>query len=126
MVDITLKGGLAEGPAPTGMDGASIRDNLKGVVERIGKASADPNVKGLRSSASTACRLGPAKGAAKYKGQAIAEASTRVGQEGVCVSRERRTPTIWSPRPPTRIVMPGSGWLLMLKGLAAEVTFYKG
>ena len=38
--DLTLKGSLGEEPAAVGFDGASIRDNLKGIVDRIAKTSA--------------------------------------------------------------------------------------
>src|SRR4051794_7113346 len=47
VVDLTIKGSLSEDPLPIGLDGEPIGDNLKGLVDRIAKAKADPNVKGM-------------------------------------------------------------------------------
>jgi protease-4 len=121
VLDITLKGGLTEEPAPVGMDGSSIRDNLKGVVERIGKAKADPNVKGM------VLRIhGLSLGLAK--GYELRQAITKFRESGkkayaFLESAENADYLVASAA--DEIVMPESGWL-MIKGLAAEVTFYKG
>jgi protease IV len=121
VLDITLKGGLTEEPAPVGLDGSSIRDNIKGVVERIGKAKADPNVKGLLVRVH-GLSLGLAKG---YE---LRQAITRFRESGkkayaFLESAENADYLVASAA--DEIVMPESGWL-MIKGLAAEVTFYKG
>jgi protease IV len=121
VLDLTLKGGLTEEPAPVGMDGASIRDNLKSVVERITKAKADPNVKGL------VVRIhGLSLGLAK--GYELRQAITKFRESGkkayaFLESAENADYLVASAA--DEIVMPESGWL-MIKGLAAEVTFYKG
>jgi protease-4 len=121
VLDLTLKGGLTEEPAPVGIDGSSIRDNLKGVVERIGKAKADPNVKGLLLRID-GLSLGLAKG---YE---LRQAITKFRESGKKVyafleSADNADYLVASAA--DEIVMPESGWL-MIKGLAAEVTFYKG
>ena len=121
VVDLTLKGGLTEEPASVGLDGSSIRDNLKGVVEKIGKAQADPAVKGL------VVRIhGLSLGLAK--GHELRRAIARFRESGkkayaFLESAENADYLVASAA--DEIVMPESGWL-MLKGLAAEVTFYKG
>jgi protease IV len=121
VVDLTLKGGLTEEPAPVGMDGASIRDNLKGVVERIGKAQADPVVKGLVVRIH-GLSLGLAKG---YElRQAIAK-FRESGKKAYAFLESAENADYLVASAADEIVMPESGWL-MLKGLAAEVTFYKG
>ncbi len=121
VLDITLKGGLTEEPAPVGMDGASIRDTIKGVVDRIAKAQADPNVKGLVVRIHD-LSLGMAKG---YE---LRQAITRFRESGkkayaFMESAENADYLVASAA--DEIVMPESGWV-MIKGLAAEVTFYKG
>jgi protease-4 len=121
VLDLTLKGGLAEEPAPVGMDGSSIRDNLKGVVERIGKAKADPNVKGLVVRIH-GLSLGLAKG---YElRQAIAR-FRESGKKAYAFLESAENADYLVASAADEIVMPESGWL-MIKGLAAEVTFYKG
>src|SRR3954470_25037898 len=47
IVEITLKGVIEEDPVPVGLEGAPVGDNLKGIVDKIKKAKADPAVKGL-------------------------------------------------------------------------------
>src|SRR5947209_4447328 len=47
LVDVTLKGHIGEDPVPVGFDGAPVGENLKGLIDRIGKAKADKDVKGL-------------------------------------------------------------------------------
>jgi protease IV len=121
VLDITLKGGLTEEPAPVGMDGSSIRDNLKGVIERIGKAKADPNVKGLVVRIH-GLSLGLAKG---YElRQAIAK-FRESGKKAYAFLESAENADYLVASAADEIVMPESGWL-MIKGLAAEVTFYKG
>ena len=100
VVDLTLKGGLTEEPrAGRAWTATPIRDNLKGVVERIAKAKADPNVKGL------VLRIhGLSLGLAK--GNELRQAIARFRESGKKVVRlpgeGRATPTTWSPPPPTR------------------------
>ncbi len=118
--DLTLKGTLGEEPAAVGLDGASIKDNLKGVIDRIGKAKADPNVKGL------VLRIhGLSIGLAK--GYEIRQAITRFRESGkkayaFLESGENADYVVATAA--DEIIIPESGWL-MIKGVAAEVTFYK-
>jgi protease IV len=121
VLDITLKGGLTEEPAPVGLDGASIRDSIKSVVERIAKAKADPNVKGLVVRIH-GLSLGLAKG---YElRQAIAR-FRESGKKAYAFLESAENADYLVASAADEIVMPESGWL-MIKGLAAEVTFYKG
>jgi len=118
--DLTLKGTLGEEPAAVGLDGASIKDNLKGVIDRIGKAKADPNVRGL------VVRIhGLSIGLAK--GHEIRQAITQFRESGKKVyafleSGENADYVVATAA--DEIIIPESGWL-MIKGVAAEVTFYK-
>ncbi len=121
VLDITLKGGLTEEPAPVGIDGTSIRDNIKGVVERIGKAKADPNVKGLVVRIH-GLSLGLAKG---YELRQAITKFRESGKKAYAFMESAENADYLVASAADEIVMPESGWL-MLKGLAAEVTFYKG
>jgi protease-4 len=121
VVDLTLKGGLTEEPAPVGLDGSSIRDNIKGVVERIGKAQADPNVKGLVVRIH-GLSLGLAKGHELRRAIAKFRES---GKKAYAFLESAENADYLVASAADEIVMPESGWL-MIKGLAAEVTFYKG
>jgi len=120
VMDLTLKGALGEEPAAVGLDGASIKDNLKGVVERIAKAKADPDVKGLVVRIH-GLSLGLAKG---YElRQAIAR-FRESGKKAYAFLESAENADYLVASAADEIVMPESGWL-MIKGLAAEVTFYK-
>ena len=121
VLDLTLKGGMTEEPAPVGMDGASIRDNLKGVVERIGKAKADPNVKGLVVRIH-GLSLGLAKG---YELRRAIAKFRESGKKAYAFLESAENADYLVASAADEVVMPESGWL-MIKGLAAEVTFYKG
>jgi protease-4 len=121
VLDLTLKGSLGEEPAPVGIDGASIRENLKGVVDRIAKAKGDPNVKGLVIRVN-GLSLGMAKG---YElRQAIAR-FRESGKKAYAFLESAENADYLVATAADEIIMPESGWL-MIKGLAAEVTFYKG
>ncbi len=118
--DLTLKGTLGEEPAAVGLDGSSIKDNLKGVVDRINKAKADSNVKGL------VVRIhGLSIGLAK--GHELRQAITKFRESGKKVyafleSGENADYVVATAA--DEILIPESG-TLMIKGVAAEVTFYK-
>ena len=47
IVDLTVKGSLSEAPSAIGLDGVPATENLKALLDRITKAKADANVKGL-------------------------------------------------------------------------------
>ena len=118
--DLTLKGSIGEEPSAVGFDGATIRDNLKGIIDRIGKAKADPAVKGLLIRLN-GVSIGLAKG---YEiRQAIVD-FRKSGKKAYAFLESAETADYVVATAADEIVMPESGWL-MLKGVAAEVSFYK-
>ena len=120
VVDLTLKGALSEEPSPVGMDGSSVKENLKGIVEKITRAGSDPNVRGL------VVRIhGLSIGLAK--GYELRQAITKFresGKKAYAFLESAENADYLVATAADEIVMPESGWL-MIKGLAAEVTFYK-
>lgn len=120
VLDLTLKGTLGEEPAAVGLDGAAIKDNLKGVVDRINKARADPAVRAM------VLRIhGLSIGLAK--GHEIRRAVARFresGKRAYAFLESGETADYVVATAADEIIIPESGWL-MLKGMAAEVTFYK-
>ena len=121
VLDVTLKGGLTEEPSPIGIDGAPIKDNIKGVVDRIARAKNDQAVKGLVLRVH-GLSLGMAKGFELT--QAIRK-FRESGKKAYAFMESAENADYLVAAAADEIVMPESGWL-MLKGLAAEVTFYKG
>ncbi|HWE39670.1 MAG TPA: signal peptide peptidase SppA [Isosphaeraceae bacterium] len=120
LMDVTLKGTIGEDPAPTGLDGAPIKDNLKGIIDRIAKAKADKEVKGLVVRLRD-LKVGWAKG---YELRRAIEDFRRSGKKTFAVLEMAENADYLVATAADEIVMPEGGWLL-LKGLAAEVTFYK-
>jgi len=120
VLDLTLKGTLGEEPAAVGLDGASIKDNLKGVVERIAKAQNDPEVKGLVVRIH-GLSVGLAKG---YELRQAIGKFRESGKKAYAFLESAENADYLVASAADEIVMPESGWL-MIKGLAAEVTFYK-
>ena len=118
--DLTLKGSLGEEPAAVGFDGASIKDNLKGIVDRIAKAKTDPGVKGLVVRLN-GLAIGLAKGYEVRRAIADFRAS---GKRAYAFLESAENADYVVATAADEIVMPESGWL-MLKGVAAEVSFYK-
>ncbi|RUL85609.1 signal peptide peptidase SppA [Tautonia sociabilis] len=121
IVDLTLKGTLDEAPSPLGLDGSPIEANLPTVLDRIATAAQDDEVKGLvlrfRDLA-----VGPGK--ANELRSAIAAFRTS-GKPVVALLEMAANADYWVASAADRVVMPESG-SLMLSGLAAEVTFFKG
>lgn len=118
--DLTLKGTLGEEPSAVGLDGATIKDNLKGIIDRIAKAKSDPAVGGLVVRLN-GLSIGLAKG---YElRQAITE-FRKAGKRVYAFLESAENADYVVATAADEIVMPESGWL-MLKGVAAEVTFYK-
>lgn len=120
IVELKLKGHIGEDPAPIGLDGATSKDNLRGIVDRIKQAAKDDRVKGLVLKIDR-LSIGLAKAnelrtaiqgfrASGKKVRAYLEAAGNVDYLVAAAADE--------------VVMPESG-TLMLKGLAAEVTFYR-
>jgi protease-4 len=120
LVDMTLKGSISEDPTPIGFDGAPVTDNLKGLIDRIGRAKNDENVKGLL------IRLrGLTVGGAKSNElrQAIRDFRSS-GKKAFAMLELAQNSEYLVATAADEIVMPEGGWL-MVKGLAAEVTFYR-
>jgi protease-4 len=121
IVDLTLKGSLDEAPSPLGLDGTPIDDNLPTVLEKIGDAAEDDEVKGLvlrfRDLA-----VGPGK--ANELRRSIAD-FRESGKTVVALLEMASNADYWVASAADHVVMPESG-SLMLSGLAAEVTFFKG
>ena len=118
--DLTLKGTLGEEPSAIGFDGATIKDNLKGVIDRIGKAKVDPKVKGLLVRLN-GLSIGLAKG---YELRRAIEDFRTSGKRAFAFLESAENADYVVATAADEIVMPESGWL-MLKGVAAEVTFFK-
>lgn len=120
-VDLIVKGSLNEAPSPLGLDGTPTGKNLRGLVETIAKAKADDKVKGmvLRLRDLT---IGFAK--ADDLRQAITDFQES-GKPVYAILETAGNVEYLVATAADEIVMPPQGWLL-IKGLAAEVTFYKG
>ncbi len=120
LVDLTIKGSVPEEPAPLGLEGEPLTDNLRSLTETLKKAKDDPQVKGL------VVRLRDLKvGLAKTNElrQALADFRTS-GKKTFAVMEEGGNAEYLIASAADEIIMPESG-SLMIKGLAAEVMFYK-
>ncbi|QDV36460.1 signal peptide peptidase SppA [Tautonia plasticadhaerens] len=121
VVDLTLKGTLAEAPSPLGLDGSPIEKNLPTLLGKIETAAKDDEVKALvlrfRDLA-----VGPGK--ANELRRAISD-FRETGKPVVALLEMAGNADYWVASAADRVVMPESG-SLMLSGLAAEVTFFKG
>jgi protease-4 len=120
LVDLTLKGEISEAPAPTGLDGAPISDNLKDILDKIARAKADKDVKGLVLRLRD-LSVGMAKG--NELRRAIQD-FRQSGKQVFALLEMSNNADYLVATAADEIVMPEGGWLL-IKGLAAEVTFYK-
>jgi protease IV len=119
-VDLTLKGKIHEDPTPLGLDGAPVSDNLQGIVNRISRAKADPKVKGL------VVRLRDIEvGWAKSNELRSALKTFRSsGKKVFAILETAQNHDYLVATAADEIVMPEGG-MLLLKGLAAEVMFYR-
>ncbi len=120
LVDLTLKGSITEAPSPLALDGQPISDNLKAIVDTLAKARDDKTVKGLVLRIRNVS-LGWAKSHELREAIKNFRAS---GKKAVAVLEMADNADYLVATAADEIVMPESGWL-MLKGLAAEVNFYK-
>lgn len=120
VLDLTLKGTLGEEPAAVGLDGASIKDNLKGVIDRIDKARKDPNVKAMVLRIH-GLEIGLAKG---HEIRQAINKFRESGKKAYAFLESGETADYVVATAADEIIIPESGWL-MLKGMAAEVTFFK-
>ncbi|MDX2035716.1 MAG: signal peptide peptidase SppA [Isosphaeraceae bacterium] len=121
VVDLAIKGSLSEAPLSIGFDGKTIGENLQGLVERLSKAKADPAVKGLvlriRSLSAGRAKIEDLRRAVldfRSSGKPVHALLEAPGNAEYLLAAAA-----------DEIVMAESD-TLMLKGLAAEVTFYKG
>jgi protease-4 len=121
VVDFTLKGSLDEAPSPLGLDGSPLETNLSTLLDRMARAAADDEVKGLILRFRD---LGVGPGKANELRRAIAE-FRESGKPIVAFLESAGNADYWVASAADRIVMPESG-SLMISGLSAEVTFYKG
>ena len=120
VVDLTLKGRISEDPAPVGLDGTPISDNLRSLAETLAKAKADANVKGLVLRLRN-LGIGQAKGYELRRAIADFRAS---GKKAYAVLELAGNADYLVATAADEIVLPESG-MLMLKGTSAEITFYK-
>jgi len=120
VVDLTLKGKISEEPTPVGFDGAPVTDNLRGLGEKLARAKVDKDVKGLVLRLRN-LTIGQAKGYELRRAIADFRAS---GKKVYAVLELAGNADYLVATAADEIVLPESGWL-MLKGTAAEVTFYK-
>lgn len=120
IVDLTLKGSISEDPAPVGIEGAPIKDNLKGIVDKLAKAKNDDAVKGLVLRIQS-LELGWAR--VNELRKAIRNFRDS-GKRVVAYLEDGGNAEYAIAAAADEVVMPESG-SLMIKGLAAEITFYK-
>jgi len=117
---IRISGALEEGVAPADPLFSNMQETLKSKLDRIKKASTDPNVKGLILEID-----GVAVGWGKL--DELTEALNNFKKSGKKIysyleSGEMKDYLIALSS--NKVILPESGWL-MLTGLRAEVTFYK-
>ena len=120
VVDLTLKGTISEDPAPVGLDGTPISDNLRSLAETLARAKADAGVKGLVLRLRN-LTIGQAKGYELRRAIADFRAS---GKKAYAVLELAGNADYLVATAADEIVLPESGWL-MLKGTSANITFYK-
>ena len=120
VVELTIKGSLSEEPIPTGLDGQATGENLRGIMEKLAKAKADPDVKavilklkGISSGLGKANELRAAIKDFRKSAKKVYALTDSAGNAEYVIAAAA-----------DEVVMPESG-TLMIKGLAAEVTFYK-
>jgi protease IV len=121
LVDLTLKGDIGEEPSPIGFDGAPVTDNLKGLLDRIAKAKSDKQVQGLVIRLRD-LSIGWAK--SNELRHAIKDFRSS-GKKTFAVLELAQNAEYLVATSADEVVMPEGGWLLV-KGLAAEVMFYRG
>ena len=120
VVDLTLKGKIGEDPAPVGLDGTPVTDNLRSLVEKLARARADTDVKGLVLRLRNLA-IGQAKGYELRR--AIADFRSS-GKRVFAVLELAGNADYLVATAADEIVIPEGGWLL-LKGTAAEVMFFR-
>lgn len=121
IVEMTLKGEISEGPSPTALDGEPVTQNLKAIIDTLNKARDDKDVKALvihvRNLSVGLAKVNELREAIKAfrsSGKRVVATLEMAGNADFLVASAA-----------DEVVMPESGWL-MIRGLAAEVTFFKG
>ncbi len=120
VAELTLKGNILEEPSPVGFEGAPLVDNMQTILERMTKAKADKDVKALVLRVRT-LQLGWAR--ANELREAI-KAFRKSGKKVYAYLEEVDNKDFFVACAADEIVVPEGGWL-MVKGMAAQVTFYK-
>ncbi len=120
VAEVTLKGNILEEPAPVGLEGSPISDNMQTLLERISNAKADKDVKALVLKIRT-LELGWAR--ANELRESI-KAFRKSGKKVYAFLEEVDNKDYYVACAADEIVVPEGGWL-MVKGMAAQVTFYK-
>ena len=121
VVDLELEGSIDEAPAPLGLDGTPIEDNLPTILGIIADAAEDVEVKALLLRFRNLA-VGPGK--AHELRRSIAK-FRESGKPVVALLESASNADYRVASAADHVVMPESG-SLMLAGLSAEVTFYKG
>ncbi len=120
VAELTLKGNILEEPSPVGFEGTALVDNMQTLLERMSKAKADKDVKALVLKVRT-LELGWAR--ANELREAI-KAFRKSGKKVYAYLEEVDNKDYYVACAADEIVVPEGGWL-MVKGMAAQVTFYK-
>ena len=117
---LTLKGNILEEPSPVGFEGTPLSDNMQTLLDRMKKARDDKDVKALVLKVRT-LQLGWAR--ANELREAI-KAFRKSGKKVYAYLEEVDNKDYYVACAADEIVVPEGGWL-MVKGMAAQVTFYK-
>ena len=120
VAELTLKGNILEEPSPVGFEGTPLTDNMQTLLARMTKAKADKDVKALILKVRT-LQLGWAR--ANELREAI-KAFRKSGKKVYAYLEEVDNKDYYVACAADEIVVPEGGWL-MVKGMAAQVTFYK-
>src|SRR6478736_190190 len=120
VVELTLKGTIGEDPVPIGIEGTPVGDNLKGVLDTMKKAKEDKAVRGLVLQVRN---LSIGWGKVHELREGIKD-FRKSGKRVVAVLEMVGNPEYMVAAAADEIVMPEGGWL-MLKGLAAEMMYFK-
>jgi protease-4 len=118
--ELTFKGDISEAPSPVGFEGTPISDNLQGLLDRISKAKADKDVKALIVKIRT-LSIGWARANELREG---IKDFRKSGKKVYAYLEEVDNKDYFVASAADEVIIPEGGWV-MIKGMAAEVTFYK-